>query len=113
MRASIGFVAFSPDGRTALTCSDDNSARLWDAATGRPVGSPLEHVGTVVHAAFSPDGAFLVTTGWDSEAQLWDTATSLSREARFSQSSPVSRVAFNPNGHTISGCLPRRHSPDL
>ena len=47
--------------------------------TGAPLGSPLEHVGTVNHAAFSPDGTLLVTAGWDGEAQLWDTATSLSR----------------------------------
>ena len=32
----VHFVAFSPDGRTALTASPDGTARLWDARTGEP-----------------------------------------------------------------------------
>ena len=32
---AVKSVAFSPDGRTALTGSDDRTARLWDTATGR------------------------------------------------------------------------------
>src|SRR5262249_23501501 len=31
-------VGFSPDGRTAFTSSLDQTVRLWDVATGRPVG---------------------------------------------------------------------------
>ena len=40
-------VAFSPDGKTILTGMLDKTARLWDAATGRPIGQPLRAFGPV------------------------------------------------------------------
>ena len=83
MKASLPFVAFSPDGRTALTCSDDNSARLWDAATGRPSAARSNTWARSTTPRSAPTGRFLVTAGWDFEAQVWDTATSLSQRDDF------------------------------
>ena len=31
--------AFSPDGKRIVTASDDKTARLWDAETGKPIAS--------------------------------------------------------------------------
>ena len=49
-------MAFSPDGKTILTGRKDKTARLWDAATGLPIGKPMEHPDNVDSVAFSPDG---------------------------------------------------------
>ena len=69
-------VAFSPDGKTILTGCYDKTARLWDAATGRPLGPPMEHSGRVLTVAFSPDGKTILTGSYDKTARLWDAATS-------------------------------------
>ena len=60
-------MAFSPDGKTVITGSEDNTARLWDAATGQPLGQTLTHQGAVHAVAFSPDGKTVITGGdWTS-----------------------------------------------
>ena len=58
-----------------VTASDDKTARVWDAATGKPLTSPLEHQAQVESAAFSPDGTRVVTASWDNTARVWDAAT--------------------------------------
>src|SRR5262249_34484144 len=57
-------LAISPDGARLASASDDGTARLWDAATGQPIGGPLHHSDRlkVLSAVFRPDGARFLTT---------------------------------------------------
>ena len=50
----------------------DKTARVWDAATGKPIGgrSRPRRV-RVLSAAFSPDGKRIVTVSDDGAARLW------------------------------------------
>ena len=65
----IGRAAFSPDGTRVVTASDDRTARLWDAATGKQLAVLHGHEDQVWWAAFSPDGAKVVTASWDRSAR--------------------------------------------
>jgi WD40 repeat protein len=72
---------FSPDGRQVATATAGGPVRVWETATGAPVGPVMQHRGAVYRAAFSPDGRRLVTACVlgqgvaKSEVRLWDVAT--------------------------------------
>ena len=70
-------VTFSPDGKIVLTGSRDYTARLWDAATGRPLALPMTHQNVVTSVSFSPDGKTVLTGSYDKTARLWDATTGL------------------------------------
>ncbi|MGV9311810.1 nSTAND1 domain-containing NTPase [Streptomyces sp. NPDC003691] len=67
-------VAFSPDGGTLVTTSDDRTAQLWSLAdVRRPVVLTAlpGHGGPVTGAVFSPDGRTLVTAGTEGTVRFW------------------------------------------
>ncbi|MEV6325452.1 TIR domain-containing protein, partial [Nocardia sp. NPDC051787] len=69
-------VAFSPDGKRIVSGSHDKTLRLWDAATGQPIGPPLTgHTDVVQSVGFSPDGKRIVSGSHDKTLRLWDGAT--------------------------------------
>jgi tetratricopeptide (TPR) repeat protein len=94
-------VAFSPDGKTVLTGSEDRTARLWDATTGRPLGPPMTHLGQVDSVAFSPDGKTVLTGSGDKTARLWDAATGRPLGPPLDHQGAVMSVAFSPDGTTV------------
>ena len=52
---------FSPDGTRIVTCSEDGTARLWDAVTGKELAILPSRGKSVISVAFSPAGAEIVT----------------------------------------------------
>jgi WD40 repeat protein len=82
-------VAFSPDGRTIGTAAavpprmairSRGSARLWDAATGKPLGDEFQPNSEVTAVAFSPDGKTLVTAGPGVGVNVWKAPAPLEGE---------------------------------
>lgn len=94
----VGSASFSPDGRRVVTASADGTARLWDAATGRPLAR-LSHAETVSSASFSPDGKRVVTTSGRT-MRFWDAATGKPL-SEHSLADRVSSAAFSPDGERI------------
>ena len=100
---AVSSAAFSPDGTRIVTASYDKTARVWDAATGQPIGEPLKgHESAVMSAAFSPDGKRIVTASEDNTARVWDAATGQPiGEPLKGHDGAVFSAAFSPDGKRI------------
>ena len=98
--STVNGVAFSRDGHTIATGSDDRTVRLWDAHTLQPLGQPLTgHQNAVGPIAFSPDGKRVVSGAMDDTVRVWDT---LNGRPLTGHQDAVTRVAFSPDGKRIA-----------
>ncbi|UCH98349.1 MAG: AAA-like domain-containing protein [Candidatus Aminicenantes bacterium] len=95
-------VAFSPGGPTVITINGDNTARLWSADTGEPLGKIIKHRSSFYYnALFSPDGRTVLTGISDDTARLWRTDTGEPVGKLIIHGSSISTVAFSPDGRTV------------
>jgi WD40 repeat protein len=68
-------VAFSPDGKTLASGSDDKTVKLWDVATGKEKATLRGHTDEVWYVAFLPERKTVVSGSLDGTVRLWDVTT--------------------------------------
>ncbi|MDY6806169.1 MAG: TIR domain-containing protein, partial [Cyanobacteriota bacterium] len=98
--APVSAVALSPDGKYLATASDDNTAGVWLAATGKEVAK-VNHDAPVSAVALSPDGKYLATASDDNTAGVWLAATG-KEVAKVNHDAPVRAVAFSRDGKYLA-----------
>src|SRR5262249_42897491 len=72
---AVASVAFSRDGQTVASGSEDGTIRLWDAATGRETRRLTQLPCIIDFLRFSADGKTLQSAGWDHALRTWDLSS--------------------------------------
>jgi len=93
-------VAFSPDGRTLMTCGADSAIRFWDTATWKENFPPVTQKRAVLSVAISRDGKTFASSEASSSLTLWSLAT---RRELVSLKGPdaTQYISFSPDGRTV------------
>jgi WD40 repeat protein len=105
---------FSADAKTILSWSDDNTARLWDLATGQEVRAPMEHAAPVTLALFGSAGTTIVTaTAFEAPgSDTWTINVWLPTGTRAHRSFPtaarVLAAAVSPDNRTLTAIVANR-----
>ena len=103
---AVSAASFSPDGRYIVTGSYDDTAKVWDAATGRELRTLEGHGGSVTAASFSADSRSVVTGSADKTARVWDVATGKTTQTFTGHTGGVTAASFSPDGrYVVTGSL--------
>jgi WD40 repeat protein len=106
---TIRALAIAPDGKTAISVSEDASIAVWDLRASQRYTRLEGHSGVVEVAVVTDDGTRVVSAGRDGTLRIWDLAACWgrstapgepeTRQQRSALSGKVACTAFTPDGN--------------
>jgi cytochrome c len=98
---AVNSVAFTPDGRQAISGSVDETVRLWNLDDGRELAIWYGHAGPIIGVAISANGKLAASGGIDQTVRIWHLATGKIVHALEGHKGPVWSLSFSPDGRLL------------
>ncbi|WP_329558431.1 trypsin-like peptidase domain-containing protein [Streptomyces uncialis] len=98
----VGFVVFSPDGRTLAAAGWGGRLWLWDVRHRRLTATVKGHADAAESVAFTPDGKTLASIGRDAAVRLWDVRTLRRLATLNGHVGAVRSAVVSPDGRTLA-----------
>ncbi len=99
-KGGIVEIQFNPDGTRFVTASEDQTACVWDTATGDKQFC-VSHNGVVIDIMFLNDGQTLITASADGAVNLWNAADGTLRK-QFIFSNGVNDIDATPDSEWLA-----------
>nr|WP_284697391.1 hypothetical protein [Anabaena sp. CCAP 1446/1C] len=93
-------VAISPNGKIAVSGSDDNTLKVWDLQQGTEISTLTGHHSFVRAVAITPDEKIAISASDDETLKAWDLEKG-TEISTFIGESPLSCCVVSLNGLTI------------
>jgi WD40 repeat protein len=92
---------FSRDGSKIVTCSSDNTVKVWSSETGLLLLDLIGHTNIVRHVDFSPDNQLILSASDDKTIKIWHSQTGELMHTLIGHTDQINSAHFSPDGLSV------------
>ncbi|HEY9626221.1 MAG TPA: serine/threonine-protein kinase [Coleofasciculaceae cyanobacterium] len=98
----VNALAISPDGKTLVSGSADQTIKIWDWVTGTELRTLAGHTSFINALAIAPDGKTLVSGSADQTIKIWDLTTGKELRTLTGHTGFVNALNISHDGRTLA-----------